>query len=185
MKIEGDKLNIYQKNNNTIINELELIESIKITYDNPRIKLHPYKSKRFYLEIYQYETNKTNNTYSLNKDDNYLNKDDKEDENDIDLLNLRETIKSKFHFETETKQSREVIYILLQYIKMESKIKTNKILQNINNKEEYNCNFEDLLNEIKATQEENSVLLTSSKIKSREIELLKKEMSSLEEDFMN
>lgn len=210
MKIEGNRLKLYQENkvstdliedgDKSENNEFKLIENTLITYNNPKIQLHPYKSKRFYLEFYQYEHQsqsklntrinndneeidftQTSHSHEAQENTKKLNKSSNEP-----FPKLTEKISSKYHLETDSKLMREIIYILIQYTKMESKVKTNKILQNINNKEPHalTCTFSDLINEIKATQEENSILITSSRIKSREIENLKREMASLEEDFM-
>ena len=184
LKIEGDNLKIYEENRK--MNEYVLIENAKITNENPKIKLHPYQAKRFYLEFFQYtQANKikvNHNPKEIEMD--CVSSNSERDNEEASSLRINVSIKSKFHFETETKQTREIIYLLLQYCKMESKIKMNKILKNINIKEEYSCNLEDLLNEIKATQEENAILVTSGRIKSKEIENLKREMKNLEEDFM-
>ena len=145
----------------------KLIEQVKYHSLNPRIKLHPFDTKRLTLTVYEYNI------------DNNSNKSC----NSTELIS--EKVKNEYHLVAMSKQCRELIYLLIQCFLIDEKLKNNKLFNSIN----YNyLNFDskigvlDLVSELKALREENSILLSNNSILEKDNVNLKREMADLEMD---
>lgn len=145
----------------------KVLEQVKYHSLNPRIKLHPFDTKRLALTIYEYN----------------LNGDEKKSCNSTELIS--EQVKTEYHLVAMSKQCRELIYLLIQCFLIDEKLKNNKLFNTIN----YNyLQFDskigvlDLISELKALREENTILLSNNAILEKDNMNLKREMADLEMD---
>ena len=145
----------------------KLIEQVKYHSLNPRIKLHPFDTKRLTLTVYEYNIDNNSNKIC----------------NSTELIS--EKVKNEYHLVAMSKQCRELIYLLIQCFLIDEKLKNNKLFNSIN----YNyLNFDskigvlDLVSELKALREENSILLSNNSILEKDNVNLKREMADLEMD---
>jgi len=137
---------------------------------NPRIILHPYDTKRLIIEFYEYEINDESN-FNTQPSEKYI---------------VKQKVKGKYDLITESKQRRELIYLLTQCHVIDDQIKNNKLFSYLNYSSlpsEIKLGVTDMMSEIKTLKEENYIFSKNVRIREKEIERLKNEMRSLEEDF--
>ena len=138
---------------------------------NPRIILHPYDTKRLIIEFYEYEINDDSN-FNSSPIDKYIV--------------LQTKVKGRYDLITESKQRREIIYLLTQCHVIDDQIKNNKLFSYLNYSSlpsEMKLGVTDMMSEIKTLKEENYIFSKNIGIREKEINKLKNEMRSLEEDF--
>jgi len=148
----------------------EILEFTAFMPGNPRITLHPYDTKRLIIEFYEYEINdeSTPNSSPLEK---YI---------------VTQKVKGRYDLIIESKQRRELIYLLNQCHVIDDQIKNNKLFSYLNYSElpsDMKLGVTDMMSEIKTLKEENYIFSKNIKIREKEIDQLKSEMRSLEEDF--
>lgn len=144
----------------------KVLEQIKYHSTNPRIKLHPFDTKRLTVSVFEYDLSSQGKNCASS-----------------DLISER--LKSEYNLVAMSKQCRELIYLLIQCFVIDEKLKNNKLFSSVN----YNVlQFDskigilDLITELKALREENYILLNNNLFLEKDNLNLKKEMADLEMD---
>jgi len=144
----------------------KVLEQIKYHSTNPRIKLHPFDTKRLTVSVFEYDLSGQGKSCASS-----------------DLIS--EKLKTEYNLVAMSKQCRELIYLLIQCFVIDEKLKNNKLFSTVN----YNIlQFDskigilDLITELKALREENYILLNNNLFLEKDNLNLKKEMADLEMD---
>jgi len=159
----------------------------KINYLNPNITLSSVDKNSLSLEFISSDQNQTNQTSSNTKQnltnllfDDIINKDNY-------IYDSNQKVEVKYELQCTNSYDREILFLLIRYYRQEHVSYTKNLVSNLlsydNNSNNKNYSFEDIILEIKTTNEENNILINKKSTKDKEINSLKLEMANLEEDF--
>ena len=179
-KRELKLINIDAKGKKTVL------ERCKYSQVNPSLELCNTNVTKFKISFMQFNSNDNINSKNSEGDNNSNNISFFTEVDNDDIYESELKLKNEYEFLAVSKQSRELIYIIIQYNAINIKIRNNKIFRAANYNTlspEVKNGIIKLIGDLKIHKEQNTLMLKNIKYLEYVNKQLNEEYTSLEENY--
>ena len=162
-----------------------IIERCKYSLVNPSLELSNTNMTKFKISFIQFSSDNINSNNDKESSNNSNNISIYTEVDNEDIFESELKVKNEYEFYANSKQSRELLYLIIQYNAINLKIRKNKIFRaatyNTFSQEIKNGIFK-LIEDLKMHREQNTIMLKNIKYLEYVNQELNEESSTLEEN---